>query len=117
HPRPVLRDHAEPDRRLRHEDVGLDHPDLGRAHRPGGSRLARGTELGTLDGDRPDQHQLPHAARLRRIPGIPALGADGADPEPRRALRADGALDRYARAGVRKYALTAGEVPGPGPRE
>ena len=47
-----------------------------------GFGLLSGLELGTLDGDRADQHQLPDPARVRRLRGVPALGADGADPEP-----------------------------------
>ena len=39
---------------------------------------------------------------------VPALGADGDDPEHHRALRAHGSLERHARTGVRKHALAPG---------
>ena len=81
-----------------------------------GFGLLSGLDLGTLDGDRADQHQHPDPARVRRLRGVPALGTDGDVPEHHRALRAHGSLERHARTGVRKYALAPG-VRGSGLRE
>src|SRR5262249_41273533 len=111
HPRELLHAHGPADRRLRHQDLGVDHADLG--HRGRARRLlaARSARLGALVHDRGGQPELHRPARLRRVAPVSALGAGHDGDQHPRALRPHRALER--RQGGAPVAVESGSMSDP----